>query len=265
MIFPEECKVVGYARGRPCGERVYFLTKYLIRPCEGGHEVLSIETEEGTGLMRTLRSTGVLAAAGEVCLYPAPVCIHDRYRLVRLAAESGKRCTIFRGEDEHITFVLDPDPEQFLAVHVYDVSPPAPSLSGAIKSLEACGAFGELGVRFEHHIRDISDTGAEVFPCRAAGFPVTLDSDPMHGGERIAGCRTGAELYRECYGDEFSLENICPLEAVQEEPFIARCCRSEQEGVREIGGRLGAVVHWAAPPGKIVNAVRELRRRFGEG
>jgi len=96
---------------------------------------------------------------------------------------------------------------------------------------------------------------ADVFPCRAAGFLRTLDADVMHGGERIAGCMTGSALVNECYGTPFELVNICPLAAVSEEPFIARCCRSEREGVGEYNGRQGAVVHWGASPGQIADSV----------
>ncbi|MDH7593046.1 MAG: hypothetical protein QHG99_01650 [Methanomicrobiales archaeon] len=263
MIFPRECKEVGYSRSRPCGDRVYFLTRYLIRAAGEGHELLRITPDgEGKGLMRVVVRAESIASPEEVSWYPEKVCLHDRWGLVSRAMESETRCTIFRGEDEHITFVLDPDPDQFLTVHVFDVTPPAPSLSAAILGLEACGIFGELDVRFIHHLHDISSIGADVYPCRAGGFPRTLDSDPMQGGERIAGCRTGAELYRECYGDDFVLENICPLDHVNQEPFIARCCRSEREGIGRRNGMLGAVVHWAAPPMRIAHAVHELCRQW---
>ncbi len=31
MIFPEQCKQVGFAATKPCGELVYFLSRYLVR------------------------------------------------------------------------------------------------------------------------------------------------------------------------------------------------------------------------------------------
>lgn len=263
MIFPRECKVVGYARGTPCGKRVYFLTQYLVRAVGEGHELLRVAIDRnGEGLMREVIDAEQIAGPEEVRWYPERVCLHDRWGLVARAMESETRCTIFRGKDEHITFVLDPDPGEFLTIHVYDVTPPVPSLSAGIRELEACGIFGDLDVRFIHHLRDISFLGADVYPCRASGFARTLDADPMHGGERIAGCRTGAELYRECYGDDFHLENICPLESVDQEPFIARCCRSEREGIGICNGRFGAVVHWAAPPIRIACAIEELSVRW---
>jgi hypothetical protein len=77
----------------------------------------------------------------------------------------------------------------------------------------------------------------------------------MQGGERVAGCMTGSQLYTECYGKDFALENICPVEAVKEEPFIARCCRSEREGVGECYGGFGAIVFWGATPAQIARAV----------
>jgi hypothetical protein len=138
---------------------------------------------------------------------------------------------------------------------VYDTSPPRPSLSACIHELEASGLFGELRISFSHHILDLTGMKADVFPCRAAGFLTTLDTDVMRGGERIAGCITGSSLVNECYGTGFELLNICPLAAVSEEPFIARCCRSEREGIGEYNGRHGAVVHWGASPRQIADSV----------
>jgi hypothetical protein len=80
----------------------------------------------------------------------------------------------------------------------------------------------------------------------------------MKGGERVAGCLTGSQFYTECYGRSFTLENICPLESVLDEPFITRCCRSEREGVGVWKGKLGVVVHWGANPAQIARSVNEL-------
>ena len=70
---------------------------------------------------------------------------------------------------------------------------------------------------------------------------------------------------RDCYGEEISVESICPLDAVEEEPFIARCCRSERGGLRRWNGRFGAVVHWGASPREIADAVVMSRQRGGSG
>ena len=105
--------------------------------------------------MRDIVSSRVLATPAEVCCYPEKVQLNDRARLVRLACESGYRCTVFTGLEENMTFVLDPDLSGFLTVHVYDVIPPRPTLSASLKEMEALGLFGELSVVFDHHIRDI--------------------------------------------------------------------------------------------------------------
>ena len=265
MIFPRLCKEVGYASSQPCGDKVYFLSRYLVRETDDGPELLEVHLDEkGPGLMRAIRNECVLAAPGEVTVYPEKVQIHDRALLVRLAMESGTRCTIFTGLDEHSTFVLDPDIGAFQTVHVYDVVPPRPSLSSAIRELEATGLFGDLDVVFEHSLQDISLQQADVYPCRAAGFTHTLDADPLEGGERVAGCMTGAQLIRECYGDDFDIVEICPLKMVKDEPFIARCCRKEREGVGVYNGKTGAVVHWGANPAQIYHSVCRLLERWRE-
>jgi hypothetical protein len=243
VIFPEHCKVVGLASTRPCGDKVYALSRYLLRETERGYELLEIALDPAKKtVMRDIVSSCVLAIPDEVCHYPEKVQLNDRTRLVRLALESGYRCTVFTGLEENMTFVLDPDISGFLTVHVYDVIPPRPTLSAALKEMEVIGLFGELSVLFDHHIRDITTVHADIYPCRAAGYTRTLDADPMQGG----------------YGTNFTLENICPLEQIKEEPFIARCCRAEREGVGTWNGKFGAIVHWGASPAKIARSVQEL-------
>ncbi|GAB6284558.1 MAG: hypothetical protein STSR0009_07580 [Methanoregula sp.] len=259
MIFPAQYKQVGFATKKPCGDLVYFLSRYLIRETGDGYEVLEVSLDATEkGMMRQIISSRVLAHAHEVYRYPERVNLHDRTLLVQRALDSGYRCTIFSGLDEHLTFVLDPDLSTYTTIHVYDVTPPRPSLSSCIAELEAAGLFGELSVVFSHHIRDTTLICADVYPCRAAGFTRTLDADEMHGGERVAGCLTGSQFYTERYGKDFLLENICPLECVQEEPFLARCCRSEWEGVCTWNGKFGAVVHWGASPAQMARMTVEL-------
>ena len=263
MIFPEHCKHVGRASSKPCDDKVYFLSRYLLRDTPDGCEVLEVVLDaEGKGMMRDIISSKVLASPREVCHYPEKVNLHDRSRLVSLAGDTGYRCTVFTGLDEHQTFVLDPDISGFLTVHVYDVSPPRPSLSACIRELESAGLFGGLSVQFNHHIRDITDVQADVYPCRASGFDRTLDADTMHGGETVAGCMTASQIYKECYNKEFQLINICPLEGADEGPFIARCCRSEREGITEWNNLTCAVVHWGADPVRIYDAVKDLVFRW---
>ena len=40
MIFPGQCKEVGYASTKPCGDQVYFLSRWLVRDTGTGYEVL---------------------------------------------------------------------------------------------------------------------------------------------------------------------------------------------------------------------------------
>lgn len=263
MIFPREYKEVGYASTHPCGNRVYFLSRYLVRETPEGPELLEVVPDpEECGLMRSLREERVLATADEVTSHPERVRIQDRSLLIRLASKSGTRCTIFTGLDEHSTFVLDPDPGALQTVHVYDVIPPRPSLSSAVRELEEVGIFGDLDVVFEHHLQDITELQADIYPCAAGGFQRTLDADRPGGGETVAGCLTGAQLLRECYGSDFRMVDICPLHRVEKEPFIARCCRKEREGVGEFKGKMGAVVHWGANPARIYQSVCELLDRW---
>lgn len=258
MIFPPHCKCVGYAGNKPVGDQVYFLSRYLIHEVAQGYEILAVEAGEGTGMMRPVKQVSLIARADEVFQYPERVILHNRGDLIRRAAETGRRCIIFTGIDEHKTFICDPDLTSLLTIHVFDVIPPRAHLAETIRSLEQTGIFGELEIRFEYHIRDIRETGAEVFPCRAGGFSRTIDSDPLTGGEQVAGCMTARQVLAECYGHNFPVIDICPANEVDAGPFIARCCRAERAGVQQINGRHGVVVHWGASPRQITDAVYEM-------
>jgi hypothetical protein len=259
VIFPAHCKEVGVANGMPLDGKVYFLSRYLLRPAGKSFEVIGVDlARDETTLMRSVRSSRVLAGPEEVTVYPGRVNLHHRADLIRRALLSGTRCTVFTGLDEHMTFVLDPDAAALVTVHVYDIMPPRPNLSGYLRELDATGLFGELEVVFAHHIRDIREIGADLYPCRAAGFPRTLDADRPVEGERIAGCLTGRQILHENYGSRVFVEEICPLQAADQEPFIARCCRSERAGLGEWNGKFGMVVHWGASPREIADALRAL-------
>lgn len=259
MIFPPECKVVGHAFQKPVGDKVYFLSEYLVRRVQDGFELLRVIPDpHGTGMMRDILHEEVLATAEETVMYSERVNQHDRAGMVRRALKTGKRCTIFGAMDEHMNFVLDPDLSEFQIVHVYDIRPPRANLSVTIEILEEQGLLGELNCVFDHHVRDISLINADVYPCRAGGFAKTLDMDRMEGGERVAGCLTGRQLYQECYGKEFIPIEICPVSSVTQEPFIARCCRKERGGIGVYNGFFGAVVHWGATPKTVLDAMYDL-------
>ncbi len=258
MIFPEHCKHVGLANGKPLGDRVYFLSRYLICETAGGVEIAAVEPGPGGGLMRPIRSITTLASAGEITRHPERVNLHDRGDLIRRALESPTRCTIFTGHDEHQTFVLDPDPADLITLHVYDIEPPFPHLSRTLRALAEAGTFGELEITLHHHVKDIREIDADMYPCHAAGFDHTLDRDRPQTGERIAGCLTARQILAECYGNDFSVIDICPANAVREEPFIARCCRSERTGIGKTNGFFGGIVHWGATPREILAMVEKI-------
>lgn len=257
MIFPEACKIVGYAEGKPAGDKIYFLSRYLIHRTDTGYEVLEVEPKEGTSILREIKSSHLFAGEADVCLYPEKVNLHNRQDLIQRAKKTGKFCTIFIGFDEHMTIVCDPSDDELLTIHVYDAEPPRPNLAHTIRELENTGLFEECGVRFSYHVTDIRETAAEVYPCRAGGFSRTIDNDRLRGDETVAGCLTGRQVLAECYGDEatFSVTDICPANRVAQEPFIARCCRMERTGTGIQNGYYGSIVHWGATPRTITEAV----------
>jgi hypothetical protein len=269
MIFPEEYKFVGIKDRERRGEPVYFATEYLIsRDGPGLYHVKSC----GTGFMREVVELEPISFGQEIMFYPDIVDTRNRACLIELAegvCRSGKVNTVvFRGLDEHITFVKDPDPAQVLTIEVLDVSPPNPPwLVHVLGGLEACGILGDLTVRFVSHILDLRqfDCASVYYPCRASGLGRSLDTDlVVHERPRIVGCAISREIFlANNPGKDFEFVNICPLHSFEpvfepSGPFITRCCRSEQRGLTRKNGQIGMVVHWGDGPWKIAEAVRCL-------
>lgn len=255
-----ECREVGVAASSPCGEQVYHLTRYLLLPSGDSYDLIRVEPDpDAKGLVRPIRSESLVLPAAEVAVHPDRVNLADRACLVRIARETGRRCTVFIGRDEHVTFVLDPDNEVVQTVHVHDVEPPIPSLAAICADLEAAGLPGELGLTLDYHVRDLRSLGAGVYPCRASGLARSLDRDgPPVAGERIACCQTGRELLRGTYRIEAETVETCPCTTIEAGPFITRCCRSERTGLQVINGHVGTVVHWGATPLVVLDALRAL-------
>jgi len=269
MIFPEEYKFVGIKDQERRGEPVYFATEYLIS--RDGPALYHVKSQ-GSGFMRDVKELEPISFGREIRFYPDIVDTRNRAQLIELADKvcrsTEANTVVFRGLDEHITFVKDPDLSQVLAIEVLDVSPPHPPwLVHVLAGLEACGILGDLTVRFVPHILDLRrfDCNSVYYPCRASGLGRSLDTDPIvHEHPRIVGCAVSREIFlANNPGKDFEFVNICPvqsLEAVFEPkgPFITRCCRSEQRGMTEKNGQQGMVVHWGDGPWKIAEAVRCL-------
>ncbi|MDT8357440.1 MAG: hypothetical protein RQ758_02935, partial [Methanomicrobiaceae archaeon] len=78
------------------------------------------------------------------------------------------------------------------------------------------------------------------------------------GGEVVAGCLTGELIADACYGEkDVTFVDICPANGPHQQPYIARCCRKEREGLVR-GDATGYVVHWGASPREIADAVCTL-------
>ena len=269
MIFPDEYKFVGIKDRERRGESIYFATEYLISR-EG--PALYHVTSRGSGFMRGVVELESIASGREIMFYPDIVDTRNRARLIELAdgicLGTKVNTVVFRGLDEHITFVKDPDPSQVLTIEVLDVSPPHPPwLVHVLAGLETCGILGDLTVRFVPHILDLCrfDCNSVYYPCRASGLGRSLDTDPVvHEHPRIVGCAVSREIFLATNpGKDFEFVNICPLQSsepvfVPRGPFITRCCRSEQKGLTEKNGHPGMVVHWGDGPAKIAEAVRCL-------
>ena len=91
--------------------------------------------------------------------------------------------------------------------------------------------------------------------CRVCGGPRCR---PDARGGNCCGLPGKCRLSRECYGEDFHLKDICPLNTVDKEPFITRCCQKKRTGPATVNGFSGAVVHFGASPPAIYAAILKL-------
>jgi len=266
MIFPEDYKAVGIKdRERP-GDPIYFSTKFLISR-EGPK--LYLVTSSGQGLMREVERLELISSGSEIIEYPQVVDTRNRAKMIQLASglcrdQGGAKTVIFKGPDEHITFVHEPDLGQIQTIEILDVAPPDPPwLVYVIERLEGCGVLGDLTVTFEERVFDLREFEGEnvYFPCKASGLGLSLDTDRVvHDHPLIVGCEISREIFlATCQGSEHEFVNICPSQSLEPHgPFITRCCRSERRGLIEKNGHLGIIVHWGDGPYQILEAIRCL-------
>ncbi|NMB85631.1 MAG: hypothetical protein A4E44_01477 [Methanosaeta sp. PtaB.Bin018] len=274
MIFPEDYKSVGIKDQERLGEPIYFATEYLIN--RDGPRLYRVQSR-GKGFMRQLESLELIASGTEIVFYPGKVDTRNRAKMIDLAADvcrsRGANTVVFKGPDEHVTFVKDPDPAAVLAIEVLDVSPPDPPwLVYVLERLERCGVLGDLTVRFLPRVLDLRkfDCDCVYYPCRASGLGRSLDCDRVtHEKPRIVGCEVSREIFlAKNAGKEYEFVNICPVKSEEHVfdpagPFITRCCKSERRGLTRLNGQTGIIVHWGDGPWKIAEAVRCLAKELG--
>lgn len=275
MIFPEDYKYVGTALEARPGDPIYFSTRYLIH-FEGEITIYGVETQPGKGFMRKVRSMKPIVSGDAILEYPEKIDTRSRANLIELAfslCKDGVKAVIFKGPDEHVTFVHEPDLSAVTEIEILDVVPPRPSwLVYVIENLETAGVLGDLALKFKSTVLDLRNFEGEdvYFPCTASGLGRSLDSDRVEIEDPlIVGCEVSREVFRGMYpGKEHRFLNTCPLSndlLVPKGPFITRCCRSERRGITRSGGHVGVVVHWGDGAPKIAEAIRclaeELKRK----
>ena len=275
MIFPEDYKFIGTATEARPGDPIYFSTRYLIHFADE-ITIYGVETEPERGFMRQVKSMEPFASGDEILEYQEKIDTRNRTNLIELAStlcKDGVNTVIFRGPDEHVTFVHEPDLSAITEIEILDVVPPRPSwLVYVIENLERSGVLGDLTLKFRERVLDLRRYDADnvYFPCTASGLGRSLDSDRVEIDDPlIVGCEVSREIFREIYpGKGYRFLNTCPLSndrLAPTGPFITRCCKSERRGITRSRGHLGVVVHWGDGAPKIAEALRclseELKRR----
>ena len=267
MIFPEDPKYVGVCKGNENRRgMVYMLTKYLVDLAT--NTVYEVSTQ-GSGIMRNIVGLRMIAGPDEIFEYEQPVDIHNRSELIELSSMlcgDGITTVLFRGFDNHITFVHKPDPSVLMEIEVWDVVPPYPSiLMHWIGKLKEAGAFNDVLVRFIPRVVNLKEIEGKnlVFPCSSSGLPSPhLDRDILRGEVKVVGCEISKEVVEAMYPEvEYELISICPHNSdyiSPTRPFIARCCMKEKCGPTKKNGLPGYIVHWGARQNELIDAVHTL-------
>jgi len=278
VIFPGNYRVVGTALEARSGDPIYFSTQYLIHYGEG-ITIYQVELKPGNGFMRLAESLTPIACGDEILEYPEKVDTRNRTHLIELALElcvGIVNTVIFKGVDEHVTFVHHPNPEAITEIEILDVIPPEPPwLVYVIEKLICSEVLGDLTLKFKSRILDLRQfEGNDVYyPCTASGLGKSLDSDKVEiENPQIVGCEVSREVFKATYPKKkHRFLNTCPLSNEQlrpNGPFITRCCKSERRGITKSGGHIGVVVHWGDGPPQIAEAIRclaeELQKEKGK-
>jgi len=280
MIFPQEYKHIGFSQSgipSPDTSSIYFLSQYVLEKNEGGYCLYQV-WHEGSGFLRQIVSSKLLASADEIVSYDDVVNIKNRTFLIEKAAEvcarenkkRDKKVTtvLFTGIDRHITFVKDPDLSVISEIEVIDIFPPNPPwLIDCIRRLDQSHLFGDLEIRFVEKAVDISVYQGEktVYPCHASGLKGKfLDTDKIEENNSVLiGCDTSRQVFETLYPHlSYEFVDLCPMRSAMMKPsmpFIMRCCKSENSGkIVQINGQTGVIVHWGANEFQISESIRKL-------
>ncbi|MDY6865933.1 MAG: hypothetical protein SVY15_08195 [Halobacteriota archaeon] len=277
LIFPSHCKNVAVSSpSHPPlkGKTVYFLTEYILYVEGSSTSVYQVETD-GRGLFREVISIGKIASEDETVSYDEEVDLSDRALLIEIASElcyDGITTVVFTGIDKHVTFVHKPDIDVIKTVLIFDVIPPEPPwLLYTMNRLNDIGLFGELELRFTSDVLDLrhfeDPESRVIFPCYTSGlkgdFLDSIGEIPDEEYFKLVGCEISKRILEEKFSvNDYDFMNICPLKRKYELPFIVRCCRSEDAGLKKIDGIQGVAVHWGATPLEIVDAVKLLASKL---
>ena len=280
MIFPQEYKHIGFQQSgtfSPDASSIYFLSQYVLEKNADEYCLYQV-WHEGSGFLRQITSSKLLASADEIVSYDDIVNIKNRTFLIEKAAEvcarenkkRDKKVTtvLFTGIDRHITFVKDPDLSAISEIEVIDIFPPNPPwLIDCIRRLDQSHLFGDLEIRFVEKAVDISVYQGEktVYPCHASGLKGKfLDTDKIEENNSVLiGCDTSRQVFETLYPHlSYEFVDLCPMRSAMMKPsmpFIMRCCKSENSGkIVQINGQTGVIVHWGANEFQISESIRKL-------
>lgn len=276
MIFPQ-CKTVGInpgflRNGYPSTDLIYFATRYvLVFDSPGRCEIYEISSIGDGEFLKCIVAVKKIAGADSTFVYPEPVDLHDRAKIIQKACQLCKgtiTTVVFLGDDQYMTFVKEPDPEALTVVDVYDTAPPQPpKLASSLSRLEEAGLFGEMMLAFDYHVTDLRQyedaSRTTIFPCHVPGldgvFLNCLEEEPQ-GDIKLVGCNKSRKVFKERFPlKAFEHINTCPLSSARpSKPFIMRCCQPDKVGPKEIAGIPGMVVSWSANPPEVYEAIRQL-------
>lgn len=240
------------------GRRVYHLTGTLVLRHDGDHAVVDVDLD-GRGVLRTVASVDVVALPEATAVVDDDrIDVFNPSQMARVHADRDAEAVVVHGRYGYTNVARS---GEAAPVRIVDVVPPADArlLAMAEALLEADPPPTPLRLASDPiDAEAIADKAEQpvVLPCFSdAAGPVLLDDAPELTDDEAAeatlvGCELSKRIYRDLYGVEPELVDICPANR-EGGPAIARCCMVDE--VEEDGDKI--VVPWGASHAEVRQAL----------
>jgi len=225
--------------------KIYKGTEYLILNNDNTWAVIRVGKTPARGLFWVVNSIEILSLPNDTIYLVDPIVdVMNKNAMGQVANANPGKLVIVKGIFEHVSFIKA---EVTIELEVLEVVPPnPPKLTTMVKNLLKIRSF-EKPITINEHIIDIASmlnddkTKTYVLPCNASGLETKhhvlyLDERPkLHSDKKdgitLVGCNLSLKIFKELYGFEPRVINICPAELTNKlaktKPVLIKCCKAK--------------------------------------